>query len=119
VRIAISGIAIGLTVMIIALAIVNGFKGSIKDKINGFSGNLQIQRIDLGNTPEQTVIDKEASLIQALDSVSSILHYQEYAKKVGIIRFDEQIEPIVLKGYGDDFDSVFLSDKIVAGNMIR
>ncbi len=119
VRIAISGIAIGLTVMIIALAIVNGFKGSIKDKINGFSGNLQIQRIDLGNTPEQTVIDKEASLIQAMDSVSSLAHYQEYAKKVGIIRFEEQIEPIVLKGHGADFDSAFLSDKVVSGSMIQ
>ena len=40
--IAIVGIALGLAVMIIAVAVLTGFKKEIREKIVGFGGNIQI-----------------------------------------------------------------------------
>ena len=42
VRIAIAGIAIGLAVMIISVAVVIGFKHQVKDKITGLSADILI-----------------------------------------------------------------------------
>jgi lipoprotein-releasing system permease protein len=42
VRIAIGGIALGLTVMILAVAIVIGFKQEVRNKLIGFGSHIQI-----------------------------------------------------------------------------
>jgi len=44
--IAIVGIAMGLAVMIIAVAVLTGFKQQIRDKIVGFGSNIQILNFD-------------------------------------------------------------------------
>jgi len=44
--IAIAGIALGLTVMILSVAIVTGFKQEIRDKVVGFGSHIQIMNFD-------------------------------------------------------------------------
>jgi lipoprotein-releasing system permease protein len=43
IRIAISGVAIGVAVMLITVAIVVGFKEEVRQKVIDFSGHLQMQ----------------------------------------------------------------------------
>jgi len=50
VRIAIIGIVLGLGVMILSLAIVRGFKDEIREKVRGFSGDMQVIKYDLNNS---------------------------------------------------------------------
>ena len=52
VRIAILGIMLGLAVMILAVAIVKGFKSEIREKVRGFSGDIQIAKLDLNTSYE-------------------------------------------------------------------
>ena len=42
VRIALLGVALGFAVMIVALAVVTGFKKEIRDKVIGFGSHIQI-----------------------------------------------------------------------------
>ena len=44
--IAIVGISIGLAVMILAVAILTGFKQQIRDKVVGFGSHIQILNFD-------------------------------------------------------------------------
>lgn len=115
VRIAITGIALGLSVMIVAVSIVSGFKKAIKEKITGFAGDIQITHVDLDKTPQQEAFFKDPALLSYLDTLSEVSHYQEFATKVAIVKFKNQIEPIVLKGVGKDVNWSFYKDKILAG----
>ena len=46
VRIATAGIAIGLAVMIVAVAVVVGFKHQVRDKVTGLSSDILITNFD-------------------------------------------------------------------------
>ena len=46
VLIAMAGIAIGLAVMIIAVAVVIGFKSEVRNKVIGFGSHIQITNLD-------------------------------------------------------------------------
>lgn len=118
VRIAITGIALGLAVMIIALAVVSGFKSAIKDKIYGFAGHVQIRKVDLNNTPQNASIHVDAASFHFLDTLAGIRHHQRFATKIGIIKSTDEIEPMVLKGVSSDYDWSFLQDKITSGRVL-
>lgn len=42
IRIAMAGVAIGLAVMMISVSVVLGFKHTIRDKVIGFGGQIQV-----------------------------------------------------------------------------
>jgi lipoprotein-releasing system permease protein len=119
VAIAIGGITLGLAVMIVSLGIVSGFKSSIKDKIYGFAGHIQIRKLDLNHTPQGIPLLKDSSTTYFLDTFSSIKNYHAVATKVGIIKAKDQIGPIILKGIGTDFNWSFLEDKIIKGKKLN
>ena len=64
IRIALIGVALGFAVMIIAIAIVTGFKKEIRDKVIGFGSHIQISNFDENNSYEtKPVIRKQSFLI--------------------------------------------------------
>lgn len=119
VRIGIAGIALGLAVMIASVAILTGFKASIRDKITGFAGHIQITRFELNNSLQNSAINRDQSFIKNKFYSPAIRHIQVYASKVGIIKAKEQIEPIVLKGIDGGFDFDFFKDKLVSGTVFN
>ena len=58
VKVAIAGISLGLTVMIISIAIVTGFKIMVRDKVIGFGSHIQIGNYDSNLSFESTPITK-------------------------------------------------------------
>jgi len=49
-RIASIGIVLGMAVMIVAIAIVTGFKNEIQDKVTGFSSHIQLVNRDMNKS---------------------------------------------------------------------
>lgn len=115
INIAILGIALGMAVMIIAIAIVTGFQSEIRDKVIGFGSHIQITNYDFNTSFEPNPISKNQQFYPHLDTVSGIRHIQVYATKAGIIKTDKEIQGVVLKGIGSDFDWSFFKNKIVEG----
>lgn len=118
IKISIAAIALGITVMIIALSIVSGFQREIRNKVIGFGGHIQITKYDSQNTYEATPIDKNQAFYPSLDTVEGIKHIQIYATKAGIIKTNEDIYGVIVKGIGSDFDWSFFNDKLKQGNPI-
>lgn len=113
VTIAITGIALGLAVMIAAFAIVTGFQGQIRSKITGFSGAIQLVKYDLNTSLENNPIQLNDHAAQLLSKTPGIGHIQSFATKTGIISANDEIEGVVLKGVGTDFNWQFYKDKLV------
>ncbi len=115
IRIAVISVALGLAVMIVSVAIVTGFQKQIQDKIVGFGSHIQIAKFDSNNSFEFEPINKNQSFYATLAKSQGIKHIQIFAAKAGIIKTADQIQGVVFKGIGADFDWSFFNDKLVAG----
>ena len=115
--IAIVGIAMGLAVMIIAVAVLTGFKQQIRDKIVGFGSNIQILNFDSNLSLETIPVSDTQAFIPRIREMDGIRHVQVFATKAGIIKTTEAIQGVVLKGVGSDFDWDFFRTNIIDGTV--
>jgi lipoprotein-releasing system permease protein len=115
VRISVVSIALGLAVMILAVSITSGFKQAISEKVVGFGAHIQITSFDLNNSFETTPISIHQPFYPSLADTAGIRHIQAFATKSGLIKTDDQIQGIVMKGIYKDYDWSFFDDKIIAG----
>ena len=115
--IAIIGIAMGLAVMILAVSILTGFKQQIREKVVGFGSHIQIMNFDSNISFETTPISDTQEFVPKIKQIPGIRHLQVFATKAGIIKTDEDIQGVVLKGVGSDFDWNYFSSNIVDGSV--
>jgi lipoprotein-releasing system permease protein len=107
----------GLAVMILAVAILTGFKQQIREKVVGFGSHIQIMNFDSNISFETTPISDTQKFIPEIKKMPGISHLQVFATKAGIIRTDEDIQGVVLKGIGSDFDWSYFKSNMVDGSV--
>ena len=115
--IAIIGIAMGLAVMILAVSILTGFKKQIREKVVGFGSNIQIMNFDSNISFETTPVSDTQKFVSKIKKIPGISHVQVFATKAGIIKTDEDIQGVVLKGIGSDFDWSYFKSNMVDGSV--
>lgn len=114
-NIALFGIILGLVVLILSVAIVTGYKSEVGKKVIGFGSHLQIVNLDSNQSFETNPISQNQPFLKDLKKIDGIRHVQIFATKPGIIRTDDEIQGVVLKGIGPDFDWSFFLENKVAG----
>lgn len=117
VLIATIGIAIGLAVMIVSVAIIVGFKQEIRNKIAGFAGHVQLTNLYFSNSYESHPIVVDDNLLDAINQHNQVSHSQRFATKVGMIKTGDAFQGIVLKGVGQEYDFSFLNAYLVQGEI--
>jgi lipoprotein-releasing system permease protein len=115
--IAVIGISLGLAVMILAVAILTGFKEQIREKVVGFGSNIQIVNFDSNYSLETAPISEGQDFIPKIKNIQGIKHVQVFATKAGIIKTEDDIQGVVLKGVGSDFDWDYFSSCMVDGKI--
>lgn len=117
IRIATIGVAIGLAVMIVTVSVVLGFKHTIRDKVIGFGSHIQVHNILTysGSTPHPICMDD--SLMSAFSHIQGVGHVERYSTAQGILKTDEDFLGVVFKGIGPEYDTEFLSQHLVAGEI--
>lgn len=116
VRISIVSITLGLAVMILSLAITTGFKDAVTNKVIGFGSHIQISNFGLNNSWEKDPVSMKQDFYPSLTDLPGIDHIQVSASKSGLIKTDDQIQGILLKGIWTDFNWAFFEDKIIEGS---
>lgn len=117
--IAILGIALGLAVMIVSTAIVTGFKNEIRGKIIGFGSHIQILNYDSNISYETVPVSGKQEFYDVLKNKPGIKNIQVFATKAGIIKTEEEIQGVVLKGIGSDFDWTFFRNNLTEGEIFQ
>jgi len=117
-NIAIFGISLGLAVMIVAMAVVTGFKNEITRKVVGFASHIQILNFDSNISYETQPINSKQEFLTALREDPSIASVQVFATKAGIIKTKSDIQGVVLKGVGPAYDWGFLKDYMKEGEIL-
>lgn len=119
IRIATLGVAIGLAVMIITVGVVYGFKHSIRDKAIGFGSHIQVENFMSMQSGDPYPICMDDSLINVLKNINGINHVGRYTLTQGILKTDSDFLGIVFKGIGEEYDTQFLAQNIIEGEMPR
>ncbi len=109
---------LGLAIMILAIAIVKGFKTEIREKVRGFSGDIQISKLDLNTSYENTSFSMSDSSFQKILKQDGIEFMQSFATKPGIINTNEEVEGVVLKGVDKNYNWEYFRKILIAGTVI-
>ena len=114
---AVFGIAFGLFVMILSVAVVTGFKKEIRNKVIGFGSHIQLVNFDSNSSYETIPVSKNQPWLNEIRHMEGIKHIQSFATKPGIIKTDDEIHGIVIKGVPSDFDWTFFRENLVEGTL--
>ena len=117
VRIALGGIALGLAVMILSLAIVVGFKNEVGRKVMGFGSHIQITSLTNNRTYDLPPISFSDTLINAIKAVPNINYTQITATKPAIIKTKTDFQGIVLKGVDENYNWDFFKEYLKEGGL--
>lgn len=117
VRIAMVGIAIGLAVMIISVAVVIGFKHQVREKVAGLGSDILVTSMEAAQSYQATPIGCNDSLVARLYKIPHISHIQRYVTKPGMIMTKQDFQGMVLKGIGQEYDISYLKNHIIEGTI--
>ncbi len=117
ISVAVFGIAFGLLVMIVSVAVVTGFKKEVRNKVIGFGAHIQLVNFDSNSSYETMPVQENQTWLPQLKAMSGIEHVQVFATKPGIIKTDDEMLGMVLKGVGSDYDWTFFRQNLVEGSL--
>jgi lipoprotein-releasing system permease protein len=117
IRIATIGVAIGLAVMIVTVSVVLGFKHTIRDKVVGFGSHIQVHNIMNYNGSDPHPICANDSLMKVVSKLSGVAKAERFSMTQGILKTDEDFLGIAIKGIAEEYDTTFLSQHLIAGNI--
>lgn len=111
------GIAIGLAVMIVAVAVVIGFKHQVRNKVVGIGSDITITHFDAQKSYETVPVAASDSLLEALKAMEGVKHVQRYSTKPGMIMTEDNFLGMVLKGVSQEYDWKFLKNHLQEGEI--
>jgi lipoprotein-releasing system permease protein len=118
IKIGIAAIAIGIVVMLVAIATGIGLQQKIRDKAVAFNGHVTISNFDSNISDESlSPVSTKQEFYPEFKNVEGISHVQGVATKFGVIRTENDFEGVVLKGVGADFDWHYFEEFLVDGEL--
>lgn len=115
--IAVTSIALGVLVMVMSVSILRGFQGDIAGKVAGFGSHLTVSNYVANPAFQETPIVIDSALIDRLLAVSGVRHLQCFASKGGMVKTQDQIYGIILRGLSANYDTSFFASNLVDGRL--
>jgi len=110
-------VALSMVVMIIALAVVAGFKQEIRDRATGFMGSVMLVQPGQGPINEHYPFSEKLSYLERLSAEPGIRGVSGVAWCSGLVKTDENIEGLYFKGVDSLYDYSFFTDCLVDGTL--
>ncbi len=117
IRIAILSIVLGISVMILSVAIVTGFQKEISDKVTGFGAHIRITPFNSNRSYETPPVSTQQEFYPEM-GFEEVKNIRVFATKAAIVKSNDVMQGVVLKGIGRDFNWDFFEDKMVEGDRI-
>ena len=115
VYLSVGGVSLGLVIMMIAIGVTSGYKQEIRNKVIAMGSHIRITHYDQNYSFEQVPINQHSDCILQLKNNPDVVEVQNFATKVGIIKTDDQVEGVVLKGVDKTFSWDFFQKNIIQG----
>lgn len=117
-RVATIATGVSIAVIIITLAVVVGFKHDLRSLLAGATAEITVTAPQSGGVVSGKRIEHSAAMTEALDD-RGVARFTPYTAKEGVLKSDNNIIGVLLKGVDRSFDPTFYRDHIVAGRFPR
>ena len=118
-RIAVGSVALGIAVMILAIAVVIGFKREVARKMEGLAAHVAVTDIRGVEVLDAQPVVRNARIEELIRTTDGFVDMAPYAVKGGILRTDDAVGEVVLKGVGSDYDWSRFREWLVDGDLPR
>ena len=117
IRIAILAVALSVSIMLLSVFILSGFKAEISDKVFGFGGHVNISKFSYNQSYENDPINYSKEIVSKIESIDDVENIQQFATKAGIIKKEEEILGVIIKGVGQDYNWKFFEKNLILGEL--
>lgn len=117
-RVATVATAISLCVIVVTLSVVVGFKQSVDRLLSGASADVVVTAPQSMGLLSPVLLERNAELERVLMS-DGVDHLSPYLAKEGVIKSDDNIVGVVLKGVDSLYDFSFFERYLVDGELPR
>lgn len=105
-------VAVSFLVMIIAVSVSSGFRHEIRDGISSFAGDVQLTSPDMNYMEEGTPVGASPSYLPKLEELPYTESIVPVVYRAGIVKQNEDIYGVVVKGVPGGVDSLALAVSI-------
>lgn len=117
--IAMLSIATGLAASIVSFLIMKGFQETVENKMFNFSGHLIITKFSMSNSQEEQPMNFQIDIYKHQEQFPFIDHIQEVAHKTGLVKTEDEVVGVVIKGVGKSFNQQAFRENMIAGRFIH
>ena len=118
-KIAIGGIVLGVTIILLSFFILNGFKNEIKNNVYSFSGHFNISKYTGKFSYKDNPLNLNVGLSSHLEKLNYVKYFQPYILSPILIKSNsDDIEGVLFKGVDKNFNSELFNSKIINGNWL-
>jgi lipoprotein-releasing system permease protein len=118
IKIAIAAISIGIVMMIVSVATGVGLQNKIREKVAAFNGHIVVTNFDDNQSEVNTFpISINEDFYTNFKNYEFVDHIQAVAHKAGIIRTENSVEGVILKGVGKDYVWTNIEEYLVKGRL--
>lgn len=118
-RIAVVSVALSVGVMILALAVMMGFKREVTRKMTAFAAHAVLTDVRGTNALDNEPVRRSSRLEELIRSADGFVSLAPYAVKGGIVRTADAVEGILLKGVDTAYDWSFFREWLLEGELPR
>lgn len=111
------GVAVGLVVMLLSIAIATGFKQEIQDKVMGFGAHIKVMNYASFGAEESKPIVIDDSITRLLTDIPNVASVARFCAKPGMLKTDSDFRGIIFQGVGQDYDLSFIRQHLTSGEI--
>ena len=112
-------IAISMIVIILAVAILDGFKKEIRSKASGLSGEIILHGPGVDMTTSLYPVDADYKYLNDISDIDGVNALYPFAYRSGVLKNQDEIQGVMVKGVGEDFDWSFFDSVMKEGTTSR
>ena len=117
-RVATIATGVSIAVIIITLSVVIGFNHDLRSLLSGATADITVTAPQSGGVVSGRRIANSAAMAEVMQR-QDIVRISAYTAKEGVLKSDENILGVLLKGVDSSFNSTFYEEHIVEGRFPR